>query len=191
MPEEATEWMLNGKEVTWQDLQTYRATVLQQNKYFDDRNVRYHLKVPSIRAVLDHGTKLMALVTAKIQGKPSLHNETVVSRTLINYNRGFMPWIEKIEMLTDEKQVEFSSASEEAFHSVLEIKTDDPDDGTIMKEFIAFMKSTRISHICHQAIPCEACKQTHPSAVDGMLAWDAQYLFFYLTYRKLEPIGIV
>lgn len=191
--EEAIEWISKGAEVTTKDLERYRKEIINQTKTFDDKNVRYHLRVPSIHEVLNYGNKLMSVITSKVQGEPTLKNDQVMSRVLINYNRSFVPWIEKIEMVNedDPNKVDFSSTSHEAFHSVLEVRVDDPDDGTVLTNITEFMRNTKLCHICYPAAPCAACGKVHPKAVDGMLAWDAQFLFFSLTYRRLEPIGIV
>ena len=193
MGEEAIEWLVSGKEVTSKDLQHYRTEILGQTSTFTDKQIRFHLRVPSIFDVLDYGNKLMSIITAKVQGSHTLKNDQIVSRVLINYNRSFVPWISRIDMMNedDSSKVDFTSTSHEAFHSVLEVRVDDPDDGTILTNITEFMRSTKLCHICYPATPCGACGKLHPHAVDGMLAWDAQYLFFSLTYRKLEPIGIV
>lgn len=190
MPESAIAFMMDEKEnVTTKELEKYRNELLEFEYSFTHKNIRYDLKIPSIYDYLNYTKKLMDVIASKVQGPNSIMNNTILTNVIINYNRNFVPWLKRISYMDGDK-VSFSSTTVDAFHSVLDDLGRDDEDDIINKEFSKFMRSSKISFIGYHTNKCEKCSQESEDSVDNFKAFDVEHLFFSLSYRKLEPVGI-
>ncbi len=153
-----------------------------------ETSMEYEMVVPSIKEYLVNAKKCIADIIAAANGENDIQNKKLLNQSIINFSRGYIPWLTKLSLFENDK-VTISTSDKKAFPTILENLGYDDTNSETYEEFYKFMRDSNASAIGFIPPKCGACGKSHETE-SGFVAWDAEKLFFDLIYLKLISQGL-
>jgi hypothetical protein len=180
MSTDCRQHMARKSDITQELLATY-----QHNLGFDGTEIRYlqygfTMQQPSLSDHLDYGRRYNGeLLSTVFVDKPD-----VVSRAVLySYYQIYTPFITKLTLYNADGSVDIITEDRDVItHMLLRLQIEDTE-GTLIKEFDAFVAKSEISYICYPAVACPSCKYVPRS---GYYTVDPILTFFMLSLTKLN-----
>lgn len=189
---EAIEWMVGGfhKKRTSEDLHKYRNQLLPAKKELSvaNGNDKYQLQVPTLGHFCEYASSLIAKIIKLASGEKNLTTEQLRETFTLQLYRMYAPWIKSIDLYDDEKRLRYQVVDIEAIAEALEASS---FEGTEFNtEFMNYIRDTKATYIGYTSLECPKCHKKPMYTKNNFVPFDVQHLFFCLSLRQLEQIGM-
>jgi phage FluMu protein Com len=193
IPREAVEFLYNTKQqVTPAQLAEYREKLLGQEYMIKNCcGMNFVLQVPTMEHWLTCSVKMMAKMTAVIQGKPQFDDDATALEFTVNIAKMMAPWIRRIEHLDGSLKPISVTSDPEAILEALEAAqiNPDPNEADIYTRIQDFIQMTKLTYICYTMVQCPKCKAVPSVNVGDYTPVDVQDLFFNLACHTYSVTG--
>jgi hypothetical protein len=187
--EAALEFIHSDKEeVTLEDIKDYKTNLLKASSELTHNDIHYKFSVPSMYDYLDNAINTIAVIVAAVNGENSVKNRMVINKTIIEFNRNYIPWIDEIGIL-ENGELTTTSRDKKAFPSILDSLGNDDSNSEFHEKIYDFMRDSLGTLIGYKPYSCTNCGAEYKTK-SGYAAWDVERLFFDLTYQLLTEIGL-
>lgn len=185
LPEDKLSHMFNSEEVTHGEAISYQM-YLSTRISLEGPVAGYRIipKIPTMYEYLKFGDEFNSQLTTDIQDitvKKQL-NEYLV----FNYSRTYVPWIDSVEALNEDGEVQFRTSDYDVFSDVLNlIQADEGTPDVFRKMMNKYIQDSTVTLIGYVSSKCPSCKTEPSNAVNGFIPFDSQHHFFDLMAAKL------
>lgn len=182
LPPECIAHMSSMKDVTKEDLATYRKHL---NMSYDYRQNDMEVNFSGTPSIFDY-VEVGRMFNSTLIGNQFSDNNAEVYRALaFNYYRTFAPWIKSITRYNEDGIADATITDRELIMMLIDdIQTEDTER-KLSDEFIKYVASTEISYLCYPVAPCPACG-TVPETEAGYHPVDIEKNFFTLSVKRLN-----
>lgn len=184
IPTEGLEILSSSDVKTKTILEKYHSLLDLNKSYTVDNKYTIHLKCPSVFSYIEYGDDFNKTLMDVIQSG----NQTLINEYLrFSYFKIFCPWIEKIDVLNEEGQVNFVVDDIEGKCIILdELQNNDRlSFETVIDPIVDFIKDSQLTSIAIPLNPCPKCNQIPEAAIKGFLPVDMQENFFIMSTMRL------
>lgn len=145
---------------------------------------KFHLKVPSLQEYFIYGDSYNKNLMDMVQNG---NKEEIQNYLKFSYFKIFTPWIERIDVLNDDKTVNFRLSDIDGKCLILdELQLSNSKDlNKIIDPIVDFIKNTMLTHIVIPLNPCPVCKKIPENTINGFLPLDMQESFFLISTMRL------
>jgi len=178
---------MSRKVVTRKECSEYVSSIVNKTEVVEYEGTELELCVPSIHKVLAYGESIMNIIMDNVNEGENSREDTILGKAVLNYNRCFVPWVNVVRRTNGDKTM--STQEPDVKADILELNNGTEENDAMAEEIRSFMKRSRVSFICYLIQDCPSCGKKPEGEMERYRAWEAQDLFFVLTYRKMEPIG--
>lgn len=172
-----------NKPIALDELENYRSAI-DTNKTVEVDKFVIHRAVPSMSKYLTYGTVYNDEMAHSIR---DIKDENIIDQYLrYNYTIIFSPWITKIDVLTEDKEVAFT-VTDQANIDLIISELQGSDHGTTFIDSMEnYIRDSGMTLTGYLATPCDNCQQL-PSGIDshGFVPFDAQNSFFTMLVMRL------
>lgn len=188
----------NGNPIrrTLADLAKYRNEILNfKYSYVEDfgsGKIRMTFKVPTMQEYFDIGEKLASKIRDAINEKAGededVRRQALIANVVAHLLHMISPWVQQIESLGANDEVEFRTSDTEAILQTFDIATQELREDasqTPLDELMKFLAASKISYIGTTALECPHCHAKPDVGLGEFFPLEVQTTFFGQLYRLL------
>jgi hypothetical protein len=187
LPQDELKMISDTSPKSSKELEKYRSCILSDvdPEYIPCKEYKIIFKVPTLQEYIDYGNNFNSEMMNTLHDTTSL--EKINNHIRYSYFKIFTPWIDRIEVLDDNKNIDYIVKDSEGIDFIMtQLQNDYSGEyEDFIKPIIDFIKNSNFTIITIPLNECPKCKKLPENTIKGLLPIDIQEHFFSMSTMRL------